>query len=504
MVMQTDLLDIWIEEDSKALHDGVKPKENLDEIFYLKMIEDFVEKGEIAIPADDLSNYLAEVMQDKELQAMVLLDEVRARIFKDNLMRFVDAALRRKRFNINRRQSEAKGMEETLEWSLDKKRDGEQALLDTLEKNYGEYGFRSAFYRKMFSDEKNLANEAVWESLHKEYKVVFNECIQQEQRQFVQQQAEANKKRLEQLEHTIPEYLHDHQITDEEFFQAWSMMGGEWNEYDFNRYVRLARLQQEYPNLIRLANKMGRVVDPEGMETMWVGSGHELLLDHSSKSDIQGVTFGSHLDTLLPSETVQMVDEDLQELFLTKFATSKLQEFHYRSEQLMPNRHLEQRRARKKGPMIACVDTSGSMVGKPEQIARSLILRLVDLAASQHRDLFLIAFSVSAKPIDASKDRVRLLDFFSHQASGDTDPRKMVELTLNLLHENPTYACADVVIVGDFHMGLAPVRMTDMMTQLRSQGTYFYGLQIGANPANLWIPYLDQLYSIGYIPDRRF
>jgi len=479
-------------------------RENLDEEFYINMINAFVDHGEIYIPADPLSNYLAEVMSDRQLQAVVLIDEVRARIFRDHMFRFVDAALKRKRFNFNRRQSEVKGMGEILEWSLDKRRDGEQALLDTLENSYAQYGFRSAFYRKQFQREENLDNDALWESLYKEYRLVLEECINHEQRQYIQQNAENTKQRLEQLERIVPEYLEKHQVEDEEFFQAWSMMGGEWNEYDFERYVRLARLQKEYPELIRLANRMGRVVDPDGEESMWVGTGRTVPIDHSSKSDIQGVTFGGHLDTLIPSETVQMVDDDMQELFLAKFATSKLQEFHYRSEQLIPNRHLEHKRARLKGPMIACVDTSGSMVGVPEQIARSLILRLVDLAMSQQRELFLIAFSVSAKPIDVRRDRVRLLDFFSHQATGDTKADKMIQHVLDLLQGSLTYACADVVIVGDFRMGLVPQPMLDRILQLRTNGTCFYGLQIGANPDNKWLPLLDKTYSIGYIPDHRF
>lgn len=486
-------------ERTYGLDEQTERTYGLDEAFYLQMIVNFVEKGEVAIPADPISNYLAGIMSDHGLQAVVLLDEVRARIFQDNMMRFVDAALRRHRFNFNRRQSEMKGVGETLEWSLDKRKDGWNALIDKLEQGYSRYGFRSAFFRQQFQQEKNLGNDALWESLYKEYKLALDECLHQEVQQHVDQGADANRKRLEQLLQIVPEYLEKHAIEKEEFMQAWGMMGGEWNEYDFNRYIRLVRMQQEYPELVMLANRMGRIVSPDGERSLWVGTGKSLPIDHSAKSDIQGVTFGNRLDALLPTEMVQLADDDFEDVFLSKYTTRQLQSFLHKSNQLSPNRRLEHRRARRKGPMVVCVDTSGSMAGKPEQIARSLLIRLVDMAHRQQRELFIIAFSVSAKPIDAMRDRVRLLDYFAHQSTGDTHAQRMVELMLALLQESTRYASADVLIVGDFRMPLVPAPLLRQIADLRLQDTCFYGLQIGGNPDNKWRQHLDQVTSIGFL-----
>ncbi len=479
-------------------------RENLEEEFYIRLVQRFVDQGEMPqmMTGDPIADYIISLMQDATLRALVLTDEVHARIFQDNMMRFVDTALRRKRFNINCRQSEMKGMAESLEWSLGKKEDGWQALVDMCETNYGAYGFRSGFYRTKLQE--NVGDEALWESMYKEYELAFKERLRQEQRQYVEQNAEAGKKRAQQLQTTIPEHMKKKQVTDEEFRQAWGMLGGEWDAYDFDHFVNVARKQGEYPELVQMANRMGRIIDPDGDRTMWVGSGRTLEMEHSSKSDIQGVTMGRRLDSLLPLEMAQISDESFDELFLLKYSTNSLQTFLHRSEQLQPNRRLERKRAKQKGPMIACVDTSGSMEGEPERIARSFILRLVELAREQHRDLFIIAFSVSARPIDAGRDRVRLMDFFKHSATGDTRADRTMQLVMELLDKKPEYMCADVVLVGDFRMTLVPQPMLDDILRHRQQGTYFYGIQIGLYPDNKWVDHFDQIVKVGYRVGRRY
>lgn len=481
-------------------------RENLDESYYTRLIGKFVSDGETPdqYTGDPICDYLVTVMQDAQLRLAVLTDPVRARIFQDQMMRFVDSALRRKRFNFQRRQAERQGVEAALDWSLDKKQDGHQALVEQLGKEYEPYGFRSAFYRREMQQPGGLGRQELWESMHKDYLEALNEMLRNQTRQLVEQDGPKAKERMRQLLTTVPDYLQRHVIEEDTFHQAWGMLGGEWNEYDFQRFVRIARLQQEYPVLLELASRMGRTPDPNGQTAMWVGSGNAQPLDHSSRSDILGITTGQELDGLLPLELAQMADDDLSDLFLVKYTTSKLQNFQHKSEQLSPNKRLERRRARQKGPMIVCVDTSGSMVGVPHQIVRSLTLKLVEMARRQHRDLFLIAFSVSARPIDAGRERVKLLDFFSRESTGDTSPQKMMQLVLQVLDQKPEYMGADVALISDFRMPLATQPVMDRLHLHRQTGTAFYGLQIGANPQNHWLSHLDHLYQIGYTPSRRY
>lgn len=154
--------------------------------------------------------------------------------------------------------------------------------------------------------------------------------------------------------------------------------------------------------------------------------------------------------------------------------------------------------------MIVCVDTSGSMVGKPLTIAHSMVLKLYDIARQQKRALYIIAFSVSARPIEAKKDRAKLLEFLGSTATGSTDASKMTQMTLELLSANPEYMSADVLIISDFRMQLVKNDMMDAIQAYRGNGICFYGLQIGMNPDNKWEKHIDKTYKIGFKSDFRF
>ena len=153
--------------------------------------------------------------------------------------------------------------------------------------------------------------------------------------------------------------------------------------------------------------------------------------------------------------------------------------------------------------MIVCLDTSGSMSGKPEKIAQSLLARILDVADRQKRDCFLIAFSVSINPINVKKERARLLSMLANVASGDTSAVKMMNATFSLLESSADYVNADVLWVTDFKIPMSSADLINKMEQYRKANTHFYGLQIGIAD-NQWTPYFDYIYKVQYTPSRRY
>ena len=144
-----------------------------------------------------------------------------------------------------------------------------------------------------------------------------------------------------------------------------------------------------------------------------------------------------------------------------------------------------------------CLDTSGSMVGIPEKIAYSLLVKLLEIADRQRRPCFLIAFSVSICPIDVRKERARLLDFFSTTSCGDTDATRMLKATFDLLQSKKEYMNADVLWITDFKIPLPSPKLTDRILEYRKADTHFYGLQLGI-AENEWIPFFDRVYRVDY------
>lgn len=468
----------------------------LSEDFYIDMVESFVQTGKFSKfgTNDPLCNYLFSVMSDPVIKTMVLSDPVQAHVFQDNMMMFVDASLKRDRFRMNMKRAEYNGVREAVDWSPQRKRDGWNALVDQLEAGYSKYGFRSAFYRNMFRNPDNIDNDELWESLCRDYEKALMNYLSEQSFKDIESGGDNHTKHLENIMNRIPDYLKQNGISNEEFHITWRMMGGEWYERDFRMFLKYARMQAS-DSIQQIASLMGRTLDSNGMLNVWSGSGGKVHLNHSAKSDIQGVTFGNNLDSLMPMELTMIADEALEELFYQKYSTGKLQSFLHKSEQLNPNRKVERRKARPKGPMIVCVDTSGSMVGGPLDTAHATVLKLHDIAKSEKRKLYIIAFSVSATPMDVTTDRIKLMEFLNCQASGDTEPTKMMNHVFHTLERNPDFMSADVLLISDFKMPLVTQTMLDRISDLRKTGTCFYGLQTGPNAENLWTAHFDRIVS---------
>lgn len=312
--------------------------------------------------------------------------------------------------------------------------------------------------------------------------------------EFLPQQQALLDKYLE----TIPDYLAEKAVGDDEFEQCWALMGGLWNVLEFDRIREIVSLQKHYPEVLQVAKVLGRIADEDGDERVPLSSGGMMKIDHSVPSDIEGVTSGNDLTSLLPSEMAQMVDEDLSGLFAYKFATRNLQTFRHKSQIMNPAHKLQLHKARQKGPMVVCLDTSGSMAGKPERISHSLVVKLLQLAMKQDRDLLLIAFSCMARAFDVRSNRAKLLDFFRKPAQGDTDVTDMLRVCIETLMSKQEYMSADVCLVSDYKMPIAQDNLMKQIGELRDSGTRFYGLQIGETVFKDWPKYFDRIWQLNY------
>ena len=475
-----------------------------DIAFYVQVLDLFVKTGECATESrEPLHAYLISVMNDVTVKVQVLNDDICARIFYDTMLQFIQLNLEKEKYNLQKSQSERNEMKLVLEWSIKKRKDGWQALLQQISDKYQEYGFDQRFYRGQFENEGKCADEEMWEKMVDDWEESFQQKMQDQKKKEIDFRRDALERRLHSNLKDIPEYIRRNDIDKDEFFQSWGLMSGMWNTIDFERIRKVVRIQRDYPEIVKVANKMGRIADDEGKDTMYVSEGDVYKLEHSAKCDILGITVGNDLNALLPIELAHCADNELEDLFVYKYLTNKLQTFRYKSEIMQPARRLETKPAKRKGPMVVCLDTSGSMVGKPEKIAHSLLIKILEIADRQQRSCYLIAFSVSINPIDIRKERARLLEFFSKTACGDTDATRMLQATFRLLRSSKDYMNADVLWVSDFKIPLSTSELIDKMQELREADTHFYGLQIGIAD-NEWAPFFDRIYRIGYTPSRRY
>lgn len=295
---------------------------------------------------------------------------------------------------------------------------------------------------------------------------------------------------------SIPKYLKEFSL--DEFRQAWTLMGGVWNTVEYERTLPIVQIQRRYPVLLTAAKRVGRVPDDQSREQAPVSvGGGRLSIQHSAPSDIAGISVGNDIRSMLPLEMAMMTDPDLDGLFAYRLAERQLQTFSYRSNLAKTARKAEVRQARQDGPMVVCLDTSGSMMGEPNRIALSMIVKLLEIAIHNNRDLLLITFAGGVTCYDLRRDRTRILDMLRHEKGGDTNGVAMLRAVCERLGTD-RYAASDVLLISDFKFAAPTGTDLRQLRLLQDGGTKFYGLEIGTAQARDWKALLDYYWHVEY------
>jgi uncharacterized protein with von Willebrand factor type A (vWA) domain len=211
--------------------------------------------------------------------------------------------------------------------------------------------------------------------------------------------------------------------------------------------------------------------------------------------DTRGVERSGDIARMLPSEAILFIRPALRLLWHAKRAERALATYHVRGmqqERLIADdagtdtRDAERRKKKQdRGPIIVCLDTSGSMQGSPETIAKAVTLEAIRIAMSENRECFLYAFSgpkeVSEFDLSVKHGCVQaLLEFLGCSFHGGTDVTEPIARALKRI-ENAKWTRADVIIVSDGEFPVPSTTCSTIATALKTLHLRVHGLLIGAS-----------------------
>jgi uncharacterized protein with von Willebrand factor type A (vWA) domain len=159
------------------------------------------------------------------------------------------------------------------------------------------------------------------------------------------------------------------------------------------------------------------------------------------------------------------------------------------------------------GPVVALVDTSGSMNGFPETIAKSIIFALTTRMVREKRDVKVILFSGpgDTSEIELSPERKmtdEFLLFLQRSFGGGTDFMTALYSGLESLHQ-PAFRGADLLFLTD---GVSEISGRGVITELKrvkkEQDARIFSFIIGGDDVGGLSSISDYVYFIEEDPER--
>ena len=235
---------------------------------------------------------------------------------------------------------------------------------------------------------------------------------------------------------------------------------------------------------------------------MTAGIRKEEIVTHSTRSDITGICEGNDLNSLLPIEYCYLAEKSLQPIFFERYAEKKLRMIDYASRERQPmnDKRLpgNQVSEEAEGPFIVCIDTSGSMSGKRENLAKSALLAIAELTEQQHRKCYIIIFSDDVECIeitDLGPSFDRLVDFLCQSFHSGTDIAPAIAHTARMI-EKEGYREADFVMISDFEMAPIDKELSAEIQKIKENQTRIYALCMGDEPQPSYLNICERYWML--------
>ncbi len=245
---------------------------------------------------------------------------------------------------------------------------------------------------------------------------------------------------------------------------------------------------EKNPDLIKIVNFIGR-------QEFNPPSDH-ISLSIFGKNRIQTVNFSDSINNILPMEAIKLLNPSLKRKFYADMLEGKLLSY-----QLFGKHYTSPPSIKPKGPMIVLVDTSGSMHGAPQTLAKSVVLAMAKLMLSQQRDMKVIFFASTNQHLEielSSRKKMseKFLNFLLYTFGGGTDFNTALASGLKSLKEND-FQVADLVFITDGKSEISDkLLLTSWEETKRKYKAKVYSLIIGASGAGGLSNISDYIYLV--------
>jgi len=210
-------------------------------------------------------------------------------------------------------------------------------------------------------------------------------------------------------------------------------------------------------------------------------------------SELTDIELGADLGRLLPSELVALRHPGMKLLLYRRLLERGCLQYR-----------LEAKEKLGKGPLVVCIDDSGSMHGSREVWSKAVALALLELARRQNRTFAYCTFSRQitrefVEPIGRKTSPVDLLDHLASFSGGGTDFDIPLKWALDRIEEDDRLEEADVIFISDGECACRGERI--VKERIAKAGAHVWGVALGPDAVRSTGPgtmssFCDQLWPI--------
>jgi uncharacterized protein with von Willebrand factor type A (vWA) domain len=256
--------------------------------------------------------------------------------------------------------------------------------------------------------------------------------------------------------------------------QSWGTGLGGTGRTSPGRKIELGRRLATNPKLRKLAALVGRMRE------------QALALRRRpferASEEVFEVKLGNDLERLLPPELLALHHPLLRRDFARRLVEGRLLSYALRGAD-----------ERGRGPMIVCLDGSGSMAGDKEIWSKAVALTLLEIARRQRRLFRFICFSSADTPLftldlnprerhEVQEDRA--LDVAEYFPGGGTDFETPLSAAVDCLRV-ARYRRGDVVLITDGECRVSPDWLARFRADKERIGFSLYSVLIDVGPSSL-------------------
>lgn len=281
---------------------------------------------------------------------------------------------------------------------------------------------------------------------------------------------------------------------------GFDLSKGVFQSHGWLDIVRLNKIVKKIPKLESLIRDLGRDEQANGsvleeiVIKMSIATRHEkYVATPLVPMETKGITRSDSISRMLPQEASLLTNPVLKKLWHAKRAEHALLSYSVEGTEVLGTvEQIEQESLSEKqgdksnqnrGPMVICLDTSGSMKGLPENIAKATVLECLKVAYKEKRRCYVYLFGSQKEvsELDLTLDASGfndLLNFLTMSFGGGTDAEGPLNKALEKC-DSEEWHKADVLLVSDGEFPVSSALSRKIGNRREKQGLQVHGIQIG-------------------------